>query len=285
MSSKKKKSHAPEMELVLGAGGVKGYGHVGVLKSIEKNRIAIGEVTGVSIGSLIAAFYSNGFTAAQIHEILAREAFLTEGAATLQMWQDALTLKGLQSAGLVNLAPIMQRIVKKYKLVPNSRLKIVAYNISSLSPVLFSGENYNLAKAIAGSCSVPLVMRPVIERLKGSAQKQTLVDGCVYHTHPSDFCKGPAIVSKLGFASRLPSEWLPPAQLFMHFAELANCLLLDWYFEDPRSDRNHILIQSGLPDVASMSFNSSSKKCLEMVAHGERQADLKLRTADVRRTA
>lgn len=282
MASNKKHIQAPTMELVLGAGGVKGYGHVGVLKSIEKNRIAIGDVTGVSIGSLIAAFYSNGYKADEIQEILAREAFLQEGAATLQRWQDALTLRALQSAGLVNLAPIMQRIVRKYKLVPNERLKIVAYNISTLSPVLFSGENYNLARAIAGSCSVPLVMCPVFERLKDSRQEHKLVDGCVYHTHPSDFCKGPAIVSKLGFARRLPSEWLPPAQMLMHFAELANCLLLDWYFEDP--DSRHILIEAGLPDVGTMSFNSSAQKCKEMVAYAERAADRKLKRAKLART-
>lgn len=266
------------MELVLGAGGVKGYGHVGVLKSIEKHKIPISEVTGVSIGSLIAAFYCNGFSAEEIRQILAKEAFLKEGAQALERWQDALTPLAVQHAGLINLGPIMQELVRKYDLKPNRRLKIVAYNVKTFSPVLFSGSKYNLGLAIAGSCSVPLVMRPIIDRIRhNSQQKEICVDGFLHHTHPSQFCKGPAIVSKLGFASRLPSEFLPAPEMLLHLLELANSMFLDWYFEDP--DSQHILVESGLPDVASLSFSVSERKCREMVRHAEHSANSQFKLA------
>lgn len=272
--SAKKKVLAPEMELVLGAGGVKGYGHIGVLKSIEKHGIAISDVTGVSIGALIAALYCNGYTADEILRILAKETFLQEGARTLRRWQDALTLRSVFSSALTNLGPLMRKVVHKYKLVPSKRLKIVAYDVRSLSPVLFTGENCDdLGLAIASSCSVPLVMQPVVNGL--AERKSVLVDGALHHTHPVQFCKGPAIVSKLGFASRLPLESLPAAEMLLHFAEMANCLVLDWYFGDP--DGKHILIDAGMPDVATLSFSSSEKTCRKMVLHGERQTDRKLK--------
>lgn len=275
MSARKRKSQVQAYELVLGAGGVKGYGHVGVLKSIEKHEIEISDVIGVSVGSLIAAFYCNGYKAAEIAKILEQERFLEEGAQTVKRFQDAVTLKDLQARALTNLAPLMEKLVRKYELLPQDRLKVLAYNVSSLEPVLFCGKNYNLARALAASCSVPFVMRPVRERIGGATDEKVLVDGFLHHTHPSNFCKKRALVSKLGFASRLPAEWLPPAQMLLHFAELANCLLLDWFFEDP--ERKHILIESGSPDVATMSFSSSKAKCVEMIAYGERQADRILR--------
>ena len=271
--STSRKILAPRMELVLGAGGVKGYGHVGVIRSIEKQRIAIGDVTGVSIGSLIAAFYCNGYNAEQIRTILEKETFLQEGAQTLRRWRKALTLDAVLAAGLTNLGPIMQKVVSKYKLDSGKGLKIVAFDIRSRSPVLFSGKDYDLSLAIASSCAVPLVMQPVINGI--SSQKSLLVDGAIHHTHPVQFCKGPAIVSKLGFASRLPLESLPAAEMLLHFAEMANHLLLDWYFEDP--DPQHILIESGMPEVGTLSFSSSEKTCQKMVQHGERQADSKLK--------
>lgn len=262
------------MELVLGAGGVKGYGHVGVLRSIEKHGIAIGDVTGVSIGSLIAAFYCNGFSAEEIRRILEKETFLQEGARTLSRWRDALTLEAVLSGGMTRLGPIMQRVVHKYKLKPGKHLKIMAYDVRSLSPVVFAGGDFDLSLAIASSCSVPLVMQPVINSIK-SERTSVLVDGAIHHTHPVQFCKGPAIVSKLGFASRLPLESLPAAEMLLHFAEMANCLVLDWYFDDP--DKKHILIDAGMPEVATLSFSSSEKTCQKMVLHGERQADRKLK--------
>lgn len=272
----KKTCPPASFELVLGAGGVKGYGHVGVLKAIAKHKLSISSTLGVSIGALIAAFYANGFSASEIEKILAEESFLAEGSKTLRRWQSALTLSSVQAQGLSNLLPVTSRLVEKYELKANGKLKIVAYNATTLSPVLFSGSSYNLGKALAASCSVPFVMSPVIDQIAN--QKQVLVDGFLYHPQPVSFCRGPAIISKLGFASRLPSEWLPVRELFLHLAEQANSPLLNWYFGDS-PNKAQILIDSGLPDIASMSFSTSAKKCREMVLFGESQADLRFKKA------
>jgi predicted acylesterase/phospholipase RssA len=54
------------IDLVLGAGGVKGFGHIGVLRALHDLKVEIGSVTGVSVGSLIAAMYTNGLSLDQI---------------------------------------------------------------------------------------------------------------------------------------------------------------------------------------------------------------------------
>lgn len=268
------------LELVLGAGGVKGYAHIGVLQAIEKYNVAIGNTTGVSIGSLIAAFFKNGYSAAEIERIFQAEDFMGEGAKTLHRWRQALSPRAVQRAGLTNLAPIFQKAIRKYKLVPQDDLTIIAFNVSTLSPVRFSGRDYNLANALAASCAVPFVMQPVCNLVKEKSQSQAqwLIDGFMYHTHPSSFCSGPAIISKLGFASALPSELLPAGQMLLHLGEMLNAPLLNWLFDDPKGGE-HILIQSGMPDVAALSFGTSAAKCKQMIGYARQQALIALRQA------
>lgn len=47
--------------LALGGGGVKGAGHIGVIKALQENGIEIEYIGGTSIGSIVAAFYSMGY--------------------------------------------------------------------------------------------------------------------------------------------------------------------------------------------------------------------------------
>ncbi|MDR3076465.1 MAG: patatin-like phospholipase family protein [Synergistaceae bacterium] len=56
--------------LVLSGGGTKGFAHVGVLKILERERIPIAGIVGVSIGSVIGGLYACGYSADEIHEII-----------------------------------------------------------------------------------------------------------------------------------------------------------------------------------------------------------------------
>lgn len=280
MSTGKKILHAPSaMDLVLGAGGAKGYGHIGVYQAIEELQIRIASVYGVSIGSIVAAFICNGFSSADIAKIFASENFMAEGARTLNFWRYALTTQALQRIGFANLGPTFQKVVRKYKLRPQKNLNVLSFNVKTLSPVLFTGTDYDLAMAVSASCAVPLVMQPVVNSIrdKASARTEILVDGFLHHTHPTSFCKNPAIVSKLGFASKAPTELLPLSQIFLHLAEQLNSPILNWLFDDPVGE--HILIESGMPDVGALSFSSSPEKCQQMILHGKSAAEKQLKAA------
>ncbi len=68
----KKKPRKVVLGLSLGSGGAKGFAELGVLKAFEENGIEFDVVSGTSIGSIIGAFYANGYTSTDIGELLKR---------------------------------------------------------------------------------------------------------------------------------------------------------------------------------------------------------------------
>ncbi len=67
--------YAQKVGLVLSGGGSSGIAHVGVLKALEENNIPINYISGTSIGALIGAYYSAGYTPAEIEKIVKSEFF------------------------------------------------------------------------------------------------------------------------------------------------------------------------------------------------------------------
>jgi NTE family protein len=55
--------------LVMGAGGPRGFAHIGVLKVLEENGIEADLVVGASVGAMIGALYANGMSALEIEKI------------------------------------------------------------------------------------------------------------------------------------------------------------------------------------------------------------------------
>ena len=58
-----------KLGLALAGGGVKGAAHIGVIKALEENGIQVDAVAGTSIGSIVAALYSMGYTTEKMLEI------------------------------------------------------------------------------------------------------------------------------------------------------------------------------------------------------------------------
>ena len=57
------RSGRPVVALVLGAGGSRGFAHIGVIKALEAAGIQPGVVVGSSSGSVVAALYAGGYNA------------------------------------------------------------------------------------------------------------------------------------------------------------------------------------------------------------------------------
>ena len=72
---KKRKPEKLKLGLALGSGGAKGFAHIGALKAFEENGIEFDIVAGTSIGSVVGAFYSAGYSATDIIELLKRVDF------------------------------------------------------------------------------------------------------------------------------------------------------------------------------------------------------------------
>jgi NTE family protein len=59
----------PVVGLVLGAGGTRGFAHIGVLKVLEAEGLAPDVVVGVSSGAIVAALYAGGYDARALEGI------------------------------------------------------------------------------------------------------------------------------------------------------------------------------------------------------------------------
>ena len=63
-------SDRPSIGLVLSGGGARGFAHVGVLKLLEENRIPVDYIGGSSMGALIGAMYSMGWSPDEIQSFV-----------------------------------------------------------------------------------------------------------------------------------------------------------------------------------------------------------------------
>jgi NTE family protein len=60
---------APRIALVLGAGGPRGFAHIGVLKVLEEVGFEADLVVGASVGAMLGALYANGMKAAEMEKL------------------------------------------------------------------------------------------------------------------------------------------------------------------------------------------------------------------------
>ena len=276
--SVRRKSPVETIELVLGGGGIKGFAHVGFLKAVEELRINFGTVTGVSIGSIIAVLYVNGFSTSEIETIFAQELkAISPKKLARSMLLPASVDRLIFGEEPISLLALMKELVARYKLKPKSNLRLVAFNALTREPVVFSGKYYDLAMAMAASCSIPFVFRPIengkeislarwirhwlsgkLRQDPDNEDSELLFDGGLHHPTPTAFCQGPAIVAKLGFASKPPAEDLPFADRFFHKLEKRAARYLDAHFPDPGGE--HVVITVGSGNVAALSFGISQKQ-------------------------
>lgn len=66
VEAEKKSQQKPIIALVLGSGGARGYAHVGVLQTLEKQNIKPDFIVGTSAGSLVGVLYSGKQSAEQL---------------------------------------------------------------------------------------------------------------------------------------------------------------------------------------------------------------------------
>lgn len=248
------------VELVLGAGGVKGYFHIGLLKAVEELEIEVSMVTGVSVGSIIAAFYTNGMTSDQILKLFLEaheksgNPLLLANAVVMPDWASFMV-----GRSFLSLERPWQESVKKLGLTPNQRLRIVACDARTHHPVVFTGEDYNLGSALSASGSLPGVFLPVHHG------DLLLIDGAAYHRNPDEFCKEVAIISALGFANKWPKEFLDPMSLYYHWREMSMPLVPQPTKVD--TVRN-VLVDHKADDICGLSFSLPVKHCMEMYDNG-----------------
>ena len=178
MASKKIK-----IGLVLGGGGARGLGHIGVLQALEKQSIPVHMVAGTSIGAVIGAMYAGTLDPHWIEnkfkEFIDSEAYKRIGLHRLiptsqpnsSIFQTAATY--MKNQIIINLANDRLGILKQERLseiieylLPVKTFEELKIPFSCLAVDLNSGEDVvfnsgNLIEAIVASSAIPGYIPPI----------------------------------------------------------------------------------------------------------------------------
>lgn len=157
-----------QLGLVLSGGGIRGLAHLGLIKVLEENDIEITAVSGTSAGSIIAAFYAQGYSTDDILNIVL-------GINTFKFLKPALSLKGL-----LKMDTLYKELLPYFDVNEFAALKIpvaiAATNLRSGSTEYF--EKGDLVGAICASSCIPVLFDPY------SYNGQLYIDGGILNNLP-----------------------------------------------------------------------------------------------------
>ena len=162
--------------MALGSGGARGLAHIGVLNVLEDNSIPIDSIAGVSIGSIIGAYYALNLEVKTLEDKILE---LTK--------RDLFKLVDITSP---KRALIAGNKIKNFvnELIENKSFSDTKIPLEIIATDLCSGEEIQINKgrlidAIRGSISMPGIFPPV------KTNGRLLVDGGVVNPTPIDAVK------------------------------------------------------------------------------------------------
>lgn len=163
-----KKSNG-KIGIAFGGGGTRGLAHIGVIRAFEENGIEFDEVAGTSAGSIVGTLYAYGLSSSEMYQ-MAKELDASEIRTSKIPFLPSKT-DGIQDIIKRNLGDVRFEDMKK-------PLTIVSVDIYSGQEIHI--REGSIAKAVAGSCAVPLIFKPV------EFENYLLVDGGLQNNIPSD---------------------------------------------------------------------------------------------------
>ncbi len=210
----------PKVGLVLSGGGAKGLAHIGVLKVMEEAGVRVDYIGGTSMGAIIGALYSSGYTAHQLDSIFNETNFniliqdeLPRSAKTFYEKRDsekyAITLPFDDFN--VSFPSALSRGQNVYNLMSKLTLHLKDRQDFSKLPIPFfavatdveTGEEVildsgYLPQAISASAAIPSLFSPVM------IDSRLLTDGGVVNNYPVAELKRRGQKLLLGWMCRIP---------------------------------------------------------------------------------
>jgi len=161
----------PKIGIALGGGFARGIAHIGVLKVLEEEGIAVQFVAGTSVGALMGAAYCSGVTLAELEELADKVRF-----TTFARW----TLSRYGFASNDRMVAFLTRILKVHKFeelqIP---LGVSATDFKTGAGTVFTSGS--IIDPVRASCAYPGMFLPV------EIDGRWLVDGMLSYpvpTHP-----------------------------------------------------------------------------------------------------
>lgn len=160
-----------KLGLALGSGGAKGFAHLGALKAFEENGIEFDIIAGSSIGSIVGAFYADGYTSTDIFELL-KKVDANDVKNFFMMNMDTCGLMTVIDKGI------------GYKNIEELKkpFRAIGTQVDTGKEKVFSSGS--VAKALCASSSYPPFFKPVI------IDNVRYVDGAFTNSVPADVVKG-----------------------------------------------------------------------------------------------
>lgn len=199
---------AQKVGVVMSGGGARGLAHIGVIKVLEENNIPIDYVAGTSMGAIVAALYSMGYTPDEMIKMMKSEDFQRWYTGTMDQNYMYYFKKNRQVpdlfsvhfsfkdsvrilpplANIVNAAPMNLGFLEIFAgytaackgdfnklMVP---FRCVASDIYNKKEVIFSKGD--LGDAVRASMTYPFFFRPI------KVDNVLMYDGGLYNNFPSD---------------------------------------------------------------------------------------------------
>jgi predicted acylesterase/phospholipase RssA/CRP-like cAMP-binding protein len=158
--------------LALGTGSARGLAHIGVIRVLEREGIAVDMVAGSSMGALVGAAWAVGKSADEMeqiaHSVRSKRAFLR---LLDPVFPGAGVFRGIRVTNF--LRSIVGDLTFADTVIP---LKIVATDLNTMEEIVY--EDGRLLDAIRASISIPGVFRPVLD------DGRTLIDGGIVDPVP-----------------------------------------------------------------------------------------------------
>lgn len=142
----------PKVALVLGSGGPRGYAHIGVMKVLEEAGIEYDLIVGSSVGSLIGAFWANGYNASEIDKLSREGGPLT--VFDFSIFADRGWIRGQRLQDFVN-----ERLRSPRIEVMPRKFIAVATRLNDKQAVFFQSGNAGVA--VRASSAVSRIISPV----------------------------------------------------------------------------------------------------------------------------
>ena len=155
--------------IAFGGGGTKGFAHLGVLKAFEENDITFDEVSGTSVGSMVASLYSFGLSSEEMFK-------LAKSINASDIRNSKLFFVPSKTEGIENF--VKNAIGDAHFEDLKKPCTVVAVDLITSKEVHITKGS--VAKAVAGSCAVPGVFNPV------DFGEYRLADGGLQNTIPAD---------------------------------------------------------------------------------------------------
>ena len=255
----------PRIALVLGGGAARGFAHVGVIRALEQEKIAIDMVVGTSVGGLIGAIYASDLSS-----------FDLEWTA-FQLEKDDLFDFGVMNAvtgmGFAKGDKLEAWVKSHIKTTNIENMKIpfaaVATDLNwGYKVVLDSGS---VARAIRASAAIPGVFQPV------QHQGKILVDGGVVDNIPISVAKakGADIVIAVDISGNVGNTSITN---LLGVSLQATNIMFALNVEQSKKNADVLITPAGIGDIGMLDF-TQKKRCMQAGIETTKQAMPAIRKA------